>query len=76
MIIAFISRKNGSETVFKVISASSLETYTIDIKPSAPEKSSKPVHVAVDNTTSVVSARKFDNGLDIEINNTNDTGWS
>jgi hypothetical protein len=54
-VVARISAENSTKSILKVVSTTSLKANSVNIKPRTPEKSTKPVHMAVDDTASVVS---------------------
>lgn len=72
-VIARISAKDGTKTILEVIPTTGLETDSINIKPCTPEEPSKPVHVTIDDPSSVVSEAQVHDGLNVEINDTDDS---
>lgn len=75
-IVAAIGRENRSKSVFKVIPAASIEADAVDIKPSTPEQSANPVDVARQGASGVVPAAQIDNGLNVKVDNSNNSRWS
>ncbi len=66
--VARVGTQNSTESVFEIISATSLESNSVYVKPRSPEKSSKPIHMTIKKTSCVISAGQIDIRLNIEIN--------
>jgi hypothetical protein len=54
-IVPRVRAQDGPKPILEIISATSLKTDTINIKPCSPKESSKPIHVTIYDPASVVS---------------------
>src|SRR5450432_4133690 len=70
-IIARVRAQHGTESVLKVVSTTSLQPDSINVKPSTPEETAEPINMPSKHTSSIVSKAQINNGLDIEIYNAN-----
>ena len=62
--------ENSAKFVLKIVSATTLETYPVEVEPCAPEGPQEPIHMTSERTTSVVSKSKVYFRLDIEVDDT------
>lgn len=58
-IVPRISTQYSTKAIFEIITTTSLEPNAVDVEPSSPEEPAKPVHVAIDDPTSVIPAAQI-----------------
>ena len=68
-----VCTQNSTESIFEIISATRLKTNSVHVKPRSPKKSSKPIHVTINQASSIISASQIDIRLNVEIDCSNYT---
>lgn len=72
-MVPSIDAESSAESILEIVSASALETDTIDVEPASPESTGPETAVAINDATGVVAVAIVDLALNVEIDHSNDT---